>query len=67
MYRDPIVDEIHMVRERIARESGYDLKRIVRDLREKEAEHPQRIVEDTGSPRSKGMDEKERKLYEKNR
>jgi hypothetical protein len=36
MWKDPIVEEIHEVREQIAKEGDYDLKRIMDRLREKE-------------------------------
>ena len=35
--KDPIVEEIHAVREAIARESGYDLDRIVEAARARQA------------------------------
>jgi len=41
---DPIIDEIHRIRERFGREHGFDVRRIARALQEREAEHPQRLV-----------------------
>ncbi len=32
MYPDPIVEEIHEIRAKIAEQFGYDLKAIVRDM-----------------------------------
>ncbi len=44
MWRDPIVEEIHAVRRRIARECKYDLRRIVERLRKKEKRHKERLT-----------------------
>jgi hypothetical protein len=44
MWKDPIVEEIHLVRERIAKECNYDLKRIMNRLRKKEKENRGRVV-----------------------
>ena len=41
MWKDPIVEEIHPVRRRIARECDYDITRIMDLLRKSEAEHPE--------------------------
>ena len=61
MWKDPIVEEIHAIREQIAQECDYDIKQIVARLRKHEKEHPDRLVYqtkpksapqlgDTGSP-----------------
>ncbi len=39
MWEDPIVEEIHAVRRRIARDCDYDMVRIMDLLRKREAEH----------------------------
>jgi hypothetical protein len=44
MWKDPIVEEIHAIREKIARECDYDIRKIMARLREKEKEHPERLV-----------------------
>ncbi len=44
MWKDPIVEEIHLVREKIAKECNYDLKKIVNRLRRKEKENRERVV-----------------------
>lgn len=44
MWKDPIVEEIHLVREKIARECKYDLKQIMNRLRKREKEHRGRVV-----------------------
>jgi hypothetical protein len=41
---DPIVAEIHAVREQIARKFDYDLHRIVEFLREEQTKFPGRVV-----------------------
>jgi len=44
MWKDPIVEEIHLVREKIAKECNYDLKKIMNRLRKKEKENRERVV-----------------------
>ena len=44
MWKDPIVEEIHKIREEIAREYDYNLNRIMDHLRKKEMEHADRIL-----------------------
>jgi hypothetical protein len=44
MWKDPIVEEIHLVREKIAKECNYDLKQIMNRMRKKEIEHRERVV-----------------------
>ena len=44
MWKDPIVEEIHLVREKIARECNYDLKKIMNRLRKKEKDNRERVV-----------------------
>ena len=44
MWKDPIVEEIHLVREKIAKGCNYDLKKIMNRLRKKEKEHRERVV-----------------------
>jgi hypothetical protein len=44
MWKDPIVAELHAVREQIARECHDDLKQIVARLRKREQEHTGRLV-----------------------
>jgi hypothetical protein len=47
MWKDPIVEEIHAIREQIAQECNYDIKQIVARLRKHEKEHPDRLVYQT--------------------
>jgi hypothetical protein len=44
MWKDPIVEEIHAVREEIARKFDFDLKRIFAYLREQQDLHPERVI-----------------------
>lgn len=44
MWKDPIVAEIHAIREQLAKECDYDLKRIMDRLRQNEKEHKERVV-----------------------
>jgi hypothetical protein len=44
MWKDPIVEEIHNIREEIAREYDYNLNRIMDHLRKKEREHADRVI-----------------------
>jgi len=44
MWKDPIVEEIHLVRDKIAKECNYDLKQIMTQLRKREKEHRNRVV-----------------------
>ena len=48
LWTDPIVDEVHKVREQLAREAGYDVRKLVARLRESQKEHGGQIV--TRSP-----------------
>jgi len=44
MNRDPIVEEVHAVRERMWNECGADLDRLIEFLRAGEAQHRERII-----------------------
>lgn len=44
MWKDPIVVEIHHIREKIAKECNYDLKQIMRRLKKRGKEHAGQIV-----------------------
>ena len=44
MAADPIVEEIHAIREEIARRHGYDLDAIVEAFREASAQSGRRVV-----------------------
>ena len=41
---DPIVEEIHAVRDAIAQESGYDIRKIAQAAREREARSGRKVV-----------------------
>ena len=42
--KDPIVEEVHRVRESIAREAGYDLDRIVDEARVRQSASGRKVV-----------------------
>jgi hypothetical protein len=44
IWKDPIVEEIHAVREEIARRFDYDWSRFYAHLREEQAKHPERVI-----------------------
>jgi len=44
MTSDPIVEEIRLIRQEHAKRFNYDLRAIVADLREREQQHPERLV-----------------------
>jgi hypothetical protein len=49
MWRDPIVEEIHRIRDEQAEKFGYDLHAICEDVRKKEAASGRKLV--TREPR----------------
>jgi len=44
MWRDPIVEEIHRIRDEHARKSGYDLHAMCEDIRQKQAASGRQVV-----------------------
>ena len=44
MFKDPIVEEIHMIREEIAKEHDYDLHKLIQSLQERQKRYKGRIV-----------------------
>ena len=44
VWTDPILDEIHAIREEMARESDYDLEKLVARLQESQKRHGDRVV-----------------------
>lgn len=44
MWKDPIVEEIHQVREKIAQEHDYDIYKLFEYYRGKETEHGGKVV-----------------------
>ena len=43
-WTDPIIDEVHKIREEIAREAGNDLRKLVERLKESQKRHGDRLV-----------------------
>ncbi len=54
MKGDPIVEEVHRIRERMWDQCGGDLDRLIEFLRAGEAEHPDRIISRETLKRMKG-------------
>lgn len=50
--KDPIVDEIHKIREQIAKECNNDLKQIFKRIREDEKQHANRLVNKKDIPKA---------------
>jgi len=44
MQADPIVEEVRRARQEYAARFGYDLRAVAADLREREQQHPDRLV-----------------------
>lgn len=44
MKDDPIVEEVRRARQEYAARFGYDLRAVAADLREREQQHPERLV-----------------------
>lgn len=45
MAADEIIKELWRIKDEYAREHGYDLHRIFADFREREKQHPERLVD----------------------
>jgi len=50
MWKDPIVEELHRVREEIARQNNFDLDTLISALQEQEKQHKDRVVSLEKSP-----------------
>lgn len=44
MWNDPIIDEIHKIRERHAAKFNYDLKRMAEDVKRREQQSGRKII-----------------------
>jgi hypothetical protein len=53
MWKDPIVEEIHKIREEIAKENNYDLDTLIRSLQEREKQHKERTVSREGTRKTR--------------
>ena len=49
-YEDPIVAEVHRIREEIFAEFGYDIDRLHEETRKAQLAHPERIVSFINEP-----------------
>ena len=45
MHSDPILREVHRMKEQFAREMGYDIDKMFEHFRENEKKHPERVVQ----------------------
>ena len=45
MQRDPILREVHRMKDQFAREMEYDVDKMFERFRENEKEHPERVVQ----------------------
>ena len=44
MIRDPIVEEVHRIREKLSRKFQFDIRKIFEDVKQKERQHSERLV-----------------------
>jgi len=44
MRKDPIVEEIHRIREKLSRKFQFDIRKIFEDVKQKERQHGERLV-----------------------
>ena len=44
MEADPIIEEVRRIRQEYAQRFGYDLRAVAADLRQREQQHPERLV-----------------------
>jgi hypothetical protein len=45
MYHDEVIDELWRIRDEYVKQHHYSLDEIVEDLRHRQAEHPERVVD----------------------
>ena len=57
MNRDPIVEEIHRIRERMWRECGGDYDKLIARWRAAQAEHKDRLVSEPPHPKGRPVSE----------
>ena len=48
MWKDPIVEEIHKIREKLAKEANYDVHQLIKNMRKREKESKAKVVSRTG-------------------
>ena len=54
MHSDPILQEVHRMKDKLAREVGYDVERLFDRLREVAKKRPERIVKPAPKPIAQG-------------
>jgi NAD dependent epimerase/dehydratase family enzyme len=50
MIQDPIVEEVHRIREKLSRKFQFDIRKIFEDVKQREQQHRDRIVNLRGKP-----------------
>ena len=54
MHSDPILQEVHRMKDKLAREVGYDVERLFDRLREVAKKRPERMVKPAPKPVTRG-------------
>ena len=54
MHSDPILQEVHRMKDKLAREVGYDVERLFDRLREVAKKHPERMAKPALKPVAQG-------------
>jgi len=44
MIQDPIVEEIHQIREKLSQKFQFDIRKIFKDVKQREIQHPEKLV-----------------------
>ncbi len=44
MIHDPIVEEIHQIREKLSQKFQFDIQKIFEDIKQKENQHPEKLI-----------------------
>ena len=44
MWKDPIVEEVHKVREKLAKEANYDIHQLIENMRRREKESNAKVI-----------------------
>lgn len=65
MWQDPIVEEIHHIREVIAKECNYDLRKIFERLKKNENKHIDRLFSKDDKKNKEKVVEKNKESYNK--
>jgi len=44
MIHDPIVEEVHQIREKLSQKFQFDIQKIFEDVKQRERQHPEKLV-----------------------